>query len=517
MAKKKEEMPSALNDAFKALSKMNTDSSTLSENALSVVDEYIDTGSMALNAIISGSLYGGVPKGRITGLVGPTGSGKTLILNKIIANAQKKDPDVWGVIWDTENAYDPKMVRNVGGNPNKIKVNPVATVEECRNQIATFLDRIIADPELNGKIIIGIDSLGNLASAKEISDAEKGKDAGDMGMRAKACLDPETLVLMGDGSRKKIKDLKVGDLVVTHLNRIKPIEDIWKTKKKTITLKTKNNEIKMSEDHKMLVKRDDSLIYVMAKDIKESDKLVKLIISSTFIEDQYEYIDIESIESNDTQEELIDINVQEDRTFCITNDNIISHNCKSMMRVLTHKCAKANATLIFSNHIYDDPASMFPSLIKSQAGGKGALYLASLLVQLAVNQEKMDITGEKESFIPMANRVKGVNLRALTVKNRFIPPFLETNMYLNFKTGLYKYSGLLEMAEAYDIVNRQGNTYMTADGEKLGFKKSFKDDDEKWNKILPLLDEALKKDLVFSSETYNIDNEPDDIDDSEND
>ena len=59
----------------------------------------------------------------------------------------------------------------------------------------------------------------------------------------------------------------------------------------------------------------------------------------------------------------------------------------------------------------------FPSLIKNQAGGKGALYIASLLIQLAVTQEKME-TGETEKFIPMANRVKGVNLRALTVKNR---------------------------------------------------------------------------------------------------
>ena len=101
---------------FNTWKKMNEDSAILSENALSVVDEYIDTGSMALNAIVSGKLNGGVPKGRITGLVGPTGSGKTLILNKIVANAQKADPDVWGVVWDTENAYDPQMAINVASS-----------------------------------------------------------------------------------------------------------------------------------------------------------------------------------------------------------------------------------------------------------------------------------------------------------------------------------------------------------------------------------------------------------------
>ena len=367
----KTEVPSGLKAAFKALENMNSDSALLSESSLSVVSEYIDTGSMALNAIVSGSLHKGIPKGRITGLVGPTGSGKTLILNKIIANAQKADPDVWGVVWDTENAYDPQMAINVGANPNKIRVNPVGTVEECRNQIVTFIDKIIAEPSLHGKIIIGIDSLGNLASAKEMADAEKGKDAVDMGMRAKAL--------------------------------------------------------------------------------------------------------------------------------------------KSMMRVLTHKCAKANITLIFTNHIYDDPGSMYPSLIKSQAGGKGPLYLASLLIQLAVTQEKME-ADDKEEFIPMANRVKGINMRALTVKNRFVPPFLETTLYLNFKTGLYKYSGLLEMAEAYGVVTKEGNTYLS-NGEKLGFKKAFRDNKDLWEThIIPPLDAALQKHLVFSTDIERLEAEIKELD-----
>jgi RecA/RadA recombinase len=360
-------LPAGLNDAFKALNKMNEDSCILTDNALSVVKGYIDTGSMALNAIVSGSIYKGIPKGRITGLVGPTGSGKTLILNKIIANEQKKDPDVWGVIWDTESAYEPEMVRSVGGDPDRIRMNPVATVEECRNQITAFLDKVIADESLHGKIIIGIDSLGNLASAKEIADAEKGKDAVDMGMRAKAI--------------------------------------------------------------------------------------------------------------------------------------------KSMMRVLTYKCAKADATLIFTNHIYDDPACMFPSLVKNQAGGKGPLYMASLLLQFAVTQEKIE-TDEKEDYIPMANRVKGVNLRALTVKNRFVPPFLETSMYLNFKTGLYKYSGLLEMAEEYGIVSKEGHTYhLTKGGDKIGSRKAFKDDETIWASILPELDQALTAHLTFSSEIEELEEE----------
>jgi len=365
-AKKTEKKPKIdknMADAFSVIEKLNKDSATLSEGALSTVTEYIDTGSYALNAIVSGSMYKGIPKGRVTGLVGPTGCGKTLIINKIIGNAQKKDPDVWGVVWDSEAAHDAQSAKSVGANPDKIKVNPIETVEDCRNQISAFLDKVIENPALHGKFIIAIDSLGNLASHKEIEDAKAGKHAQDMGLRAKSI--------------------------------------------------------------------------------------------------------------------------------------------KSMMRALTYKCAKAGVTCLFANHIYDDPSSLFPSLIKNQSGGKGPLYLASLLIQLAVKQDKKKDAKDTENVIPMANRVKGVIMKALTVKNRFIPPFLQTELFLNFKTGLYEYTGLLEMAVAYGVVIQSGSTYSLADGTKLGYEKNWRDSKEVWDKILPPLDEIIKKEFAFSNDEVN--------------
>jgi RecA/RadA recombinase len=348
MAKEKDIAP-GLKSAFKVLNGMNEDASILDDNALSVVKDYIDTGSLALNAIVSGSLRGGFPKGRITGLVGPEQCGKTHILCKAIANEQKKDPQVWGVIWDSESAYDIDTIKNVGGDPNRIKICPVESVEDCRNQISTFLDEIIKDPTLNGKIVIGIDSLGNLASAKEIEDARKGKSAVDMGARAKSI--------------------------------------------------------------------------------------------------------------------------------------------KSLIRTITYRVAKANATTIFTNHIIDNPAELYPSAIKKTAGGRGSLYIASLLVQLYAVNIKDD-----------ENHINGVTLNAMTTKNRFIPPFKKTSLELNFTTGLYKYSGLLELGLEYGIITKDANTYMLPDGTKLGTEKKFRDDAELWERLIPILDEKLQKQLKFSSE-----------------
>jgi hypothetical protein len=226
--------------------------------------------------------------------------------------------------------------------------------------------------------------------------------------------------------------------------------------------------------------------------------------SLILIEDEYELIDIEDIYESTGDFNLIDINVEDDHTFCITKNNIISHNCKSMMRVILNKCAQTNTTLVFTNHIYDDPSSLFPSLVKNQSGGKGPLYLASVLIQFGVKQEKTE-SNDTDKMISIANRVKGITMRALTVKNRFVPPFLETNLYLNFKTGLYKYAGLLEMAIAYGVVIQNGATYTLKNGKKLGFYKSWKDNKDLWEKeIIPPLNKIIEKEFTFSNEALEV-------------
>ena len=116
--------------AFETLDKLNPESSFLSDASLSTVDDWYDTGCMALNAIISGSLHGGVPQGRITGFSGPSMTGKTYIINKILGNAQRKG--LMPVIFDTEVAVDSESARGVGLDPDTTKYVPVNTVGECR-------------------------------------------------------------------------------------------------------------------------------------------------------------------------------------------------------------------------------------------------------------------------------------------------------------------------------------------------------------------------------------------------
>ena len=89
------------------IDEINPYATFLDQSTLSSVTDYIDTGSMPLNAVISGSLYGGIPRNRLTMLCGESMTGKTYIVIRTLANAQKKG--LIPVIFDTENAIDEKV------------------------------------------------------------------------------------------------------------------------------------------------------------------------------------------------------------------------------------------------------------------------------------------------------------------------------------------------------------------------------------------------------------------------
>jgi hypothetical protein len=252
----------------------------------------------------------------------------------------------------------------------RVKYYPVETIEDCRNQMCAFLDNVIKAENPDLKFIVAIDSLGNLASAKEIKDTTAGKEASDVGQRAKAI--------------------------------------------------------------------------------------------------------------------------------------------KSMMRTLTYKAAKAKVPILFSNHIYEG-MEMFPTLVKTQSGGKGPIYLASVLVQLSTRNEKSSENPNEES-VAISHNISGVTLGAMTVKNRFVPSYLKTELYLNFKSGLDKHTGLFEIAEAFGVIEKPGRTVMYK-GESLGYRKDLEKDPKFWEKIMPDLEKALQDKLCYgTSSSVDIEEEVNNID-----
>ena len=75
--------------------------------------DWISTGSFALNFLISGDFYKGIPLGKVTVFSGESGSGKSFICSgNIVRNAQQHG--IFVVLIDTENALDEQWLHNLG-------------------------------------------------------------------------------------------------------------------------------------------------------------------------------------------------------------------------------------------------------------------------------------------------------------------------------------------------------------------------------------------------------------------
>lgn len=151
---------------------------------------YISTGIYILDAMLSKSiLYGGVAKNRMTVFAGPYQTGKSYIAMNICRNAQK---DGYNIIYvDTEYSIEITDFDMFGVNTsdeNKFKLIREGEVEKLKMAFAKIIEKLMELKENNvdvSKTLFVIDSLGQLASQKEKSDAIEGKDKADMS-RAKA-------------------------------------------------------------------------------------------------------------------------------------------------------------------------------------------------------------------------------------------------------------------------------------------------------------------------------------------
>ena len=103
-------------------------------------DTFIDTGSYIFNALLSGSIYGGLAGNRITALAGESATGKTYFLCGIIKNFLDSNPDSGVVYFESESAITKQMIIDRGIDPSRMVILPVTTVQEFRTQSLKVLD-----------------------------------------------------------------------------------------------------------------------------------------------------------------------------------------------------------------------------------------------------------------------------------------------------------------------------------------------------------------------------------------
>jgi recombination protein RecA len=118
--------------------------------------ESIPTGSLALDLALG---IGGVPRGRIVEIFGPESSGKTTLINHIIAEAQARG-GICAFI-DTEHAIDPLYSRSIGVDTDELLVSQ----PDFGEQALQIADRLIAS---NAVDVVAIDSVAALTPKAEL-------------------------------------------------------------------------------------------------------------------------------------------------------------------------------------------------------------------------------------------------------------------------------------------------------------------------------------------------------------
>ena len=106
-------------------------------------DTFIDTGSYIFNALLSGSIHGGLPSNKITAIAGESATGKTFFLMGIVKNFLDANPESGVVYFESESAITKQMVIDRGIDPNRMIIVPVTTVQEFRTQALKVLDRYL--------------------------------------------------------------------------------------------------------------------------------------------------------------------------------------------------------------------------------------------------------------------------------------------------------------------------------------------------------------------------------------
>ena len=144
-------------------------------------ETYVDTGSYVFNALVSGSIFGGVSGNKITAIAGESSTGKTFFSLAVVKNFLDSNPDGYCLYFDTEAAITKSLLESRGVDTKRLVVVRVVTIEDFRNKALKAVDIYLKSPVDDRKpCMFVLDSLGMLSTDKEITDALNEKQVRDM-------------------------------------------------------------------------------------------------------------------------------------------------------------------------------------------------------------------------------------------------------------------------------------------------------------------------------------------------
>jgi RecA/RadA recombinase len=142
---------------------------------------YIDTGCLLFNAVLSGSIYGGLPNNKITAIAGEQATGKTFLVLGIVKHHLASAKNASVIYFDTEGAVTKEMLEQRGIDSKRVLIGEPDTIQTFRTKALKVLDSYEKQPEdKRGPLIMVLDSLGMMSTTKELEDTAEGKETRDM-------------------------------------------------------------------------------------------------------------------------------------------------------------------------------------------------------------------------------------------------------------------------------------------------------------------------------------------------
>lgn len=156
---------------------------TVAQDGISAGDisGWCDSGSYALNALLSGSIYGGFAQNKIVVIGAEPSTGKTFFALGAAKNFLAGDPGAMVICFETESAITKQMLMDRGIDTLRFGVVPVGTVQEFRTQCIKITDNY---EKIKAKdrppLMFILDSMGMLSTDKEMADTAAGAETKDM-------------------------------------------------------------------------------------------------------------------------------------------------------------------------------------------------------------------------------------------------------------------------------------------------------------------------------------------------
>jgi RecA/RadA recombinase len=172
---------------------------------------FIDTGSYALNALYSGSIYKGMPANKISALAGEEATGKTFFALGIIKSFLDTNEKAVAIVFESEGSVTKEILQSRGVDTKRVLIVPVETIQQFKTQALRVVENHLTTPEKERRpLMMCLDSLGMLSTTKEMADSGTGKEVKDMTRTAEIKAAFRVLTL-------KLSKAKIPLLVTNHV------------------------------------------------------------------------------------------------------------------------------------------------------------------------------------------------------------------------------------------------------------------------------------------------------------